>query len=149
MKTVLVKCLSIKANVLLIYFSLNEAFVTHYFCRIQDEILYQREQAPPAISPTINWYICQSFKYSIPTCMPQPLRTERASVSWLSERIIVSKDLDKESLRPPGSWHSSVIQGMGLSQSSLTHMELKPRSSLFQVNTLTPATACSLAGPSL
>lgn len=54
MKRVLVKCLSIEANFLLIHFSRNEAFVTHYFCRIQDEILYQREQAPPAISPTIQ-----------------------------------------------------------------------------------------------
>lgn len=104
---------------------------------------------PQQYHQLFNWYICQSFKYSIPTCMPQPLRTELASVSWLGERIIVSKDLDKESLRPPGSWHSSAIQGMGLSQSGLTHMGLKPRSSLFQVNTLTPATACSLAGPSL
>lgn len=103
---------------------------------------------PQQVPPVFNGHICQSSNPHVPTYKPQALRTARASASWLSEIIRVSRDLDNELLYPPGSWHSSAIPGMGLSRSSLTHTRLKPRTSLFQVNTLTRAISCSLAGPS-
>lgn len=86
--------------------------------------------------------ICQSLPWS-----SAHIHKDGESICPLArEGITLSKDLDKALLCPAGSWHSAAAQAVNL---SLTHMGLKPRPSLAQVNAPTPAIVCSLAAPSL
>lgn len=118
--------------------------VRHHLSENRLTFCVRESREPQQHHQLLNRCICQSFPRSTPS-LPRGWR-ERASASWLGDRVTLSEGLDKALLCPAGSWRSAAAQAVDL---SLTHMGLKPRPSLVQVNAPPPAIVCSLAAPSL